>query len=365
MNDNLHSRPSEACAALNGYGLDLDKINPLGELSFYFGNPSSTSTAAASAGDSSSNQRQQQQQQPNNKRSMDDVLKKLTSKMHINSLPVDESDHRSGHISLWKRCNCARRQPPVADTSSASSSLGRPINVPCIRQIRVGGCKLMFQLSTAAGDSVGRWQVAPIANWAPSFHVSLECCFGSIADQRIITARRPATALVQKPTTAVAEVAAAMRQTRRFYWTLSAANLCPRRSDVCPRRLWNCRNYANSCCRSTMTSRTRWVTAITIKFCCQLPFFLKNSAPLMCSIETDKKNRWLNFFICRSWKNGEGGGGDFPIWSPPLHRIFHFFSTNFGGDGEDGRIDRLVEWIDSHLDISIYRRTHVIKQLHH
>ena len=100
MNDNLHSRPSEACAALNGYGLDLNKINPLGELSFYFGNPSSTSTAAASAGDSSSNQRQQQQQQPNNKRSMDDVLKKLTSKMHINSLPVDESDHRSGHISL-------------------------------------------------------------------------------------------------------------------------------------------------------------------------------------------------------------------------------------------------------------------------
>ena len=61
----------------------------------------------------------------------------------------------------------------------------------------------------------------------------------------------------------------------------------------------------------------------------------------------------------------EGGGGHFPFDPLPSTAFFTFFSTNFGGDGEDGRIDRLVEWIDSHLDISIYRRTHVIKQLHH
>ena len=92
MNDNLHgSRPTVA----DNYGpLDLEKMNPLGELNFFFGN-SSTSSSGEAVDHINGNrqQQQQQQQQSGNKRSMDDVLKKLTSKMHINhTLPGDESD---------------------------------------------------------------------------------------------------------------------------------------------------------------------------------------------------------------------------------------------------------------------------------
>ncbi len=87
MNDNLHhSRTSETSShnGGGGYGgLDLEKMNPLGELSFFFGERSSGSEHLTG--------QQQRQQQPG-KRSMDDVLKKLTSKMHISHSPVDETD---------------------------------------------------------------------------------------------------------------------------------------------------------------------------------------------------------------------------------------------------------------------------------
>ena len=90
MNDNLHhSRAADGSSQHNGGygGLELEKMNPLGELSFFFGERSS-------AGDHhQQQQRQQQQQQQPAKRSMDDVLKKLTSKMHISHSPVlDEAD---------------------------------------------------------------------------------------------------------------------------------------------------------------------------------------------------------------------------------------------------------------------------------
>lgn len=78
MNDH-HSRTSSETTGSNYGSLDLDKMNPLGELSFFFG-------------DRPSNDVQQQRQQQPAKRSMDDVLKKLTSKMHISHSPVDETD---------------------------------------------------------------------------------------------------------------------------------------------------------------------------------------------------------------------------------------------------------------------------------
>lgn len=84
MNDNLHRDASNH----NGGGyLDLEKMNnPLGELNFFFG------SAERSTGEQQQRQQQQQQQQQPGKRSMDDVLKKLTSKMHISHSPVDETD---------------------------------------------------------------------------------------------------------------------------------------------------------------------------------------------------------------------------------------------------------------------------------
>ena len=92
MNDNLqHSRSAENCSLNSGYGLDLDKINPLGELNFFFGNNSSAASTSE-GGDHHAVSHRQQLQSSNNKRSMDDVLKKLTSKMHINNAsPGEES----------------------------------------------------------------------------------------------------------------------------------------------------------------------------------------------------------------------------------------------------------------------------------
>lgn len=89
MNDNLHhSRASETSSHNGGGygGLDLEKMNPLGELSFFFGERSSNGSEHLTG------QQQRQQQQQPGKRSMDDVLKKLTSKMHISHSPVDETD---------------------------------------------------------------------------------------------------------------------------------------------------------------------------------------------------------------------------------------------------------------------------------
>lgn len=99
MNDNLrHSRtPDQTNHNGAGYGLDLEKMNPLGELNFFFGERSSSSEHHLSG------QQQRQQQQQPGKRSMDDVLKKLSSKMHISHSPVDETDpfnkDRFAHLS--------------------------------------------------------------------------------------------------------------------------------------------------------------------------------------------------------------------------------------------------------------------------
>lgn len=88
MNDNLHhsqlSDTSNHNGGLTGNSydsLELEKMNPLGELNFFFGERSS-----------GNGQRSQNHQQQPGKRSMDDVLKKLSSKMHISHSPVDEMD---------------------------------------------------------------------------------------------------------------------------------------------------------------------------------------------------------------------------------------------------------------------------------
>lgn len=73
----------------SGYTLDLEKMNPLGELNFFFGERASSGEHHHLSGQQ---QRQQQQQQQSGKRTMDDVLKKLSSKMHISHSPVDETD---------------------------------------------------------------------------------------------------------------------------------------------------------------------------------------------------------------------------------------------------------------------------------
>ena len=75
-------------------------MNPLGELNFFFGERSTSSN--------SQQQRPQQQQQQNNqqqpgKRSMDDVLKKLSSKMHISHSPDDETDPFTKDRSVFIR----------------------------------------------------------------------------------------------------------------------------------------------------------------------------------------------------------------------------------------------------------------------
>lgn len=93
MNENLHHSQLSDTSSHNGGGsgygnLELEKMNPLGELNFFFGE--------RSAGNSQQQRPQQQQQQNNQqqpgKRSMDDVLKKLSSKMHISHSPDEEMD---------------------------------------------------------------------------------------------------------------------------------------------------------------------------------------------------------------------------------------------------------------------------------
>ncbi len=94
MNENLHHSQLSDTSSHNGGGsgygnLELEKMNPLGELNFFFGE--------RSASNSQQQRPQQQQQQQNNqqqpgKRSMDDVLKKLSSKMHISHSPDEEMD---------------------------------------------------------------------------------------------------------------------------------------------------------------------------------------------------------------------------------------------------------------------------------
>lgn len=87
MNDNLHHSQLSDTSSHNGSSydsLELEKMNPLGELNFFFGERSS--------GNGQQQRSQQNHQQQPGKRSMDDVLKKLSSKMHISHSPVDEMD---------------------------------------------------------------------------------------------------------------------------------------------------------------------------------------------------------------------------------------------------------------------------------
>jgi hypothetical protein len=95
MNENLHHSQLSDTSSHNGGGsgygnLELEKMNPLGELNFFFGERSASNSQQQRP-------QQQQQQQQNNqqqpgKRSMDDVLKKLSSKMHISHSPDEEMD---------------------------------------------------------------------------------------------------------------------------------------------------------------------------------------------------------------------------------------------------------------------------------
>ena len=92
MNENLHHSQLSDTSSHNGGGsgygnLELEKMNPLGELNFFFGERS----AASNSQQQRPQQQQNNQQQPG-KRSMDDVLKKLSSKMHISHSPDEEMD---------------------------------------------------------------------------------------------------------------------------------------------------------------------------------------------------------------------------------------------------------------------------------
>ena len=116
MNGNLHRRqledPPSHNAGGNGYeNFELKKMNPLGELSFFFGERSAVSN--------SQQQRLQHQQQQQNshqqpvKRSMDDVLKKLSSKMHISHSPNDETDPFTIERSVFIRFISCILNPPT------------------------------------------------------------------------------------------------------------------------------------------------------------------------------------------------------------------------------------------------------------
>ena len=116
MNGNLHRRqledPPSHNAGGNGYeNFELKKMNPLGELSFFFGERSAASN--------SQQQRLQHQQQQQNshqqpgKRSMDDVLKKLSSKMQISHSPNDETDPFTIERSVFIRFISCILNPPT------------------------------------------------------------------------------------------------------------------------------------------------------------------------------------------------------------------------------------------------------------
>ncbi|KZS13645.1 Transcription factor SOX-5-like protein [Daphnia magna] len=120
MNDNLHHSQLSDTSSHNGSSydsLELEKMNPLGELNFFFGERSS--------GNGQQQRSQQNHQQQPGKRSMDDVLKKLSSKMHISHSPVDEMDpfnkDRSGHSNQSGSGGMNRSSTESGSSSGAGS----------------------------------------------------------------------------------------------------------------------------------------------------------------------------------------------------------------------------------------------------
>ncbi|XP_059352562.1 transcription factor Sox-6-like isoform X2 [Daphnia carinata] len=119
MNDNLHHSQLSDTSSHNGSSydsLELEKMNPLGELNFFFGE--------RSTGNGQQQRSQHNHQQPG-KRSMDDVLKKLSSKMHISHSPVDEMDpfnkDRSGHSNQSGSGGMHRSSTESGNSSAAGS----------------------------------------------------------------------------------------------------------------------------------------------------------------------------------------------------------------------------------------------------
>ena len=113
MNDNLHHSQLGDASSHNGGSsgydnLELEKMNPLGELNFFFGERSSASNSQQQR----PQQHQNNQQQPG-KRSMDDVLKKLSSKMHISHSPDDETDPFTKDRSVFIRFILCILNPPT------------------------------------------------------------------------------------------------------------------------------------------------------------------------------------------------------------------------------------------------------------